>query len=361
MVALARETVPRERANLTWTEPTPSPPAASAASPPWQPCSPPWANALDGGSAERRAFRFALLDRRGDLAATGIGELYAAEQLLDETTDGPGAEVWLDALTAIDGRRLRLRSYAWLRMEAARFRGDGYHEHLWGERLAVLRAVANEEADLEATRFLRVLIAFDLIRDPLDVAEAARCRRHREEVARGAWLERPSQTLTRGHARKVRNGTGVVLATRLTTPVYSRRRFSRSVQPWRWTSHNCVASSGASLARTKSPGWRTSTSIGAHRCAARWPRSRVKQPSRPKRRPRCQSLFVISPGAERIVLGPTIGEGGMASVRLGLRDESGRTVAVKMIREYEGASEQRLLLEGAADRAAAAPQHHSDP
>ncbi len=40
-------------------------------------------------------------------------------------------------------------------MEAARFRGDGYHEHLWGERLAALRAVANEEADLEATRFLR--------------------------------------------------------------------------------------------------------------------------------------------------------------------------------------------------------------
>ncbi len=156
MVALARETVPRERANLTWTgradtlaryreRGEPAVAAVLAA----------WANALDGGSAERRAFRFALLDRRGDLAATGIGELYAAEQLLDETTDGPGAEVWLDALTAIDGRRLRLRSYAWLRMEAARFRGDGYHEHLWGERLAVLRAVANEEADLEATRFLR--------------------------------------------------------------------------------------------------------------------------------------------------------------------------------------------------------------
>ncbi len=50
-------------------------------------------------------------------------------------------------------------------------------------------------------------------------------------------------------------------------------------------------------------------------------------------------------GAERIVLGPTIGEGGMASVRLGLQTSLGRTVAVKMIREYEGASEQRLLLE----------------
>ena len=80
---------------------------------------------------------------------------YAAELLLDETTEGAGAEVWLDALTAIDSRRLRLRSYAWLRMEAARFRGDGFHEHLWAERLSVLRAVASEEADLEATRFLR--------------------------------------------------------------------------------------------------------------------------------------------------------------------------------------------------------------
>jgi hypothetical protein len=155
-VALARDSVPREGANLTWTgqadtlgryrERGERAVAALLAT---------WANALDAGSAERRAFRFALLDRRGDLPATGLGQLYAAQLLLDETTEGPGAEIWLDALTAIDARRLRLRSYAWLRMEAARFRGDGFHEHLWGERLAVLRAVASEEADLEATRFLR--------------------------------------------------------------------------------------------------------------------------------------------------------------------------------------------------------------
>jgi len=154
-VALARETVARDHAGLQSTGQADNlnryrdrgaPPISSTLAA--------WANALDADGPTRRAFRFALLDHRGDMPASGLGQLFAAGLLLDD--DAPGsAEIWLDAFTAFDSRRLRLRSYAWLRMEAARFRGDAQFEELWSQRLAVLRGVASEEADLEATRFLR--------------------------------------------------------------------------------------------------------------------------------------------------------------------------------------------------------------
>ncbi len=48
---------------------------------------------------------------------------------------------------------------------------------------------------------------------------------------------------------------------------------------------------------------------------------------------------------ERILLGPTIGEGGMARVRLGVQTSLGRTVAVKVAREEVRALEPRLLQE----------------
>ncbi len=114
-----------------------------------------WASALEADGPQRRAFRFALLDARGDMPPVGLGYLLAAQQLLDAGTDGAATEVWLDAATTIDSRRMRFRTYAWLRMEAAKIRGDAEASGLWAERLSVLRALANTDVDLEATRFLR--------------------------------------------------------------------------------------------------------------------------------------------------------------------------------------------------------------
>ncbi len=53
----------------------------------------------------------------------------------------------------------------------------------------------------------------------------------------------------------------------------------------------------------------------------------------------------IFEGPERIVLGPTIGEGGMATVRLGMQASLGRTVAVKMARDDTPAQRKLLLQE----------------
>jgi hypothetical protein len=114
-----------------------------------------WARALGRPGEERRAFRYHLFEERGDLPALMLPTLIAAANLLDPETDGEGAEIWLDALTALDSRRVRLRSYAFMRAEAARIRGDEASYLVWSERLDVLRQVAREEDDLELTRFLR--------------------------------------------------------------------------------------------------------------------------------------------------------------------------------------------------------------
>jgi hypothetical protein len=114
------------------------------------------AEALTSGAEQRRAHRYRQLSTRGDMLALGIPLMVAADRLLGAEYDGPAHEVWLDALTTIDSRRIRVRSYAFMRMEAAAIRGDGESEALWRERLAVSRRVANAPEDLEAARLLRL-------------------------------------------------------------------------------------------------------------------------------------------------------------------------------------------------------------
>lgn len=75
--------------------------------------------------------------------------------LLDGDVSHDGHEVWLDALGAIDSRRVRMRSYAWMRREAARIRGDEVYAAWWSELVTVLRVLASGDAHFEATRFLR--------------------------------------------------------------------------------------------------------------------------------------------------------------------------------------------------------------
>jgi hypothetical protein len=65
-------------------------------------------------------------------------------------------ETWLDTASAIDARRLRMRSYVWARAEAARIRGDDVHAELWRERLAKLRELATSHETAEMAGFLRL-------------------------------------------------------------------------------------------------------------------------------------------------------------------------------------------------------------
>ena len=65
-------------------------------------------------------------------------------------------ETWLDTASAIDARRLRLRSYVWARAEAAKIRGDDLHADVWRQRLTKLRELASREEDAEMAAFLRL-------------------------------------------------------------------------------------------------------------------------------------------------------------------------------------------------------------
>ena len=115
-----------------------------------------WQRALAADDGQRRAFRYQLMNTRGDMLALGIPLMFAGGKLLANDADPSAVEVWLDALTTIDSRRIRLRSYAFMRMEAAALRGDKLHEQLWAERLSVLRKVASQTDDLEVARLLRL-------------------------------------------------------------------------------------------------------------------------------------------------------------------------------------------------------------
>jgi hypothetical protein len=115
-----------------------------------------WQRALGADDGQRRAFRYQLMSTRGDMLALGIPLMLAGGKLLANDADPSAVEVWLDALTTIDSRRIRLRSYAFMRMEAAALRGDRLHAELWAERLSVLRKVASQTDDLEVARLLRL-------------------------------------------------------------------------------------------------------------------------------------------------------------------------------------------------------------
>jgi hypothetical protein len=115
-----------------------------------------WGGALSSSSEIRRAFRYRVLDRRGDAPAFILPYLIASARLLDDEASAAGVETWLDTASAIDARRLRLRSYLWARAEAAKIRGDDLHAEIWRDRLAKLRELAAREEDAEMAAFLRI-------------------------------------------------------------------------------------------------------------------------------------------------------------------------------------------------------------
>lgn len=114
-----------------------------------------WSGALSSSSEIRRAFRYQVLDRRGDAPAFILPYLVASARLLDDDVSAAGVETWLDTASAIDARRLRLRSYVWARAEAAKIRGDDLYAEIWRERLIGLREIAAREEDAEMAAFLR--------------------------------------------------------------------------------------------------------------------------------------------------------------------------------------------------------------
>ena len=100
--------------------------------------------------------------RVGTFNATALGSVEQARAWARTSAAAGFDALWfpqvmgLDALTTIDSRRIRIRSYAFMRMEAAALRGDIESEALWRERLSVSRRVANHPDDLEVARLLRL-------------------------------------------------------------------------------------------------------------------------------------------------------------------------------------------------------------
>lgn len=114
-----------------------------------------WARAASLPPAEQRLFRYQAWEKKGDAPSLALPFIVAADHALTSEASDPH-EVWLDAITAVDARRMRLRSYAFMRKEAARIRGDARAAADWEDRLEVLREVAKNEDDMDAARFLRL-------------------------------------------------------------------------------------------------------------------------------------------------------------------------------------------------------------
>lgn len=112
-----------------------------------------WSAALQANESEQRAFRYALLRQRGDMPDALVPYLAVAAKLA-----GPGgdAEVWLDAVMAIDAPRFSMRAYAWARAQAARGRGDREAYSLWMDRLRKLAKLAGDEERAELARMLGI-------------------------------------------------------------------------------------------------------------------------------------------------------------------------------------------------------------
>lgn len=111
-----------------------------------------WNAARAASPEQRRAFRYAALDHRGDAPlATAAYYAVAAELLTPSEGD---VEIWLDVFSATDARRLPLRSYAWIRAESARYRGDPASAARWTVRLRALTAITADPARAEIARYL---------------------------------------------------------------------------------------------------------------------------------------------------------------------------------------------------------------
>ena len=111
-----------------------------------------WDAAAAAPPAQRRALRYAALDHRGD-APLATAAYYAVAAELLKPSEGD-VEIWLDVFGTMDARRLPLRSYAWIRAEAARFRGDPASAARWATRLHALTALTADPGRAEIARYL---------------------------------------------------------------------------------------------------------------------------------------------------------------------------------------------------------------
>jgi hypothetical protein len=113
-----------------------------------------WSRAVELPADGRRAARYRVFDLRGDAPPAHVAYLAVAARLLEP---GEGdAELWLDALDAVDARRRTMRSYAWIRAESARWRGDGAAAKRWSNRARTLAAIAADPARAELARHLGI-------------------------------------------------------------------------------------------------------------------------------------------------------------------------------------------------------------
>jgi hypothetical protein len=111
-----------------------------------------WDAAATASPEKRRALRYAAIDHRGD-APLAAAAYYAVASELLKPTEGD-VEIWLDVFTSTDARRLPLRTYAWIRAESARFRGDPASAARWTTRLRALTAITADPARADIARYL---------------------------------------------------------------------------------------------------------------------------------------------------------------------------------------------------------------
>jgi len=121
-----------------------------------------WRDAIFAQPEQQLALRYAVLDVRGDGVDAFLAQLVAATRLLGvhdrevAAARSPAIEVWLDAFTAIDAKRMSMRAYAWSRAEAARARGDTKAAKRWAEAQAKLAEISRDPARAEIARYLRL-------------------------------------------------------------------------------------------------------------------------------------------------------------------------------------------------------------
>ena len=111
-----------------------------------------WDAAAAAPPEQRCALRYAALDHRGD-APLATAAYYAVAADLLKPSEGD-VEIWLDVFGSMDARRLPLRSYAWIRAEAARYRGDPASAARWTTRLHALAALTADPERAEIARYL---------------------------------------------------------------------------------------------------------------------------------------------------------------------------------------------------------------
>ncbi len=107
-----------------------------------------WTSALAASPADRLAIRYAVLERGGAAPRARVAYLDAAAGLLPK--GGGDVEIWLDAFFATDARSLPMRTVAWTRAEAARWRGDATAAKIWDERARRLGRIAATDPELAA-------------------------------------------------------------------------------------------------------------------------------------------------------------------------------------------------------------------